>query len=338
MNNYLDFIENHKSICNAKKYSLSQLSNLEKELNETLADISEHDYTIITTGSYGREEASAESDLDLFIFCANSDVSEVLKNKQKDIEFIIGRYIEKQVGSTGTFGADAISVFDDILVNIGGQHDTNETLTRRMLFLLEGKAIYRKDLFESYRKSLLGKYIASTSSNSRVDKFLLNDIIRYYRTITTDFQYKVDQDSKAWGLRNIKLRFSRKLLYFAGILAIAESSNDHIDDDKLVFISKLLDTPVLERLYSISIKYSKERDKIPEHLSEIFKKYDDFLECISNNSKRKELESIEKKDDRLNNHTYMALSESSNSFTKELFELLDILYGKDHPIHLSLAF
>ncbi|EMW0955470.1 TPA: nucleotidyltransferase domain-containing protein [Citrobacter freundii] len=338
MCDYTNFISKFQSINTAKKFSSEKTKKIEDDLDGILSELKNDDFTIITTGSYGREEASEESDLDLFIFCSNTAIAEELKKKQSEIEAVINRHISKQVGSTGTFGANAINIFDEILENIGGKNDSNETLTRRMLFLLEGKALYNKGTFERYRKSLLKNYVASTTNSNRIDKFLLNDIIRYYRTITTDFQYKVDQDSKAWGLRNIKLRFSRKILYFAGILTIAESAKKPESDDKLENISLLLNTPVLERVYEIAYTYVANNNTILPKLDSIFGHYESFLMNISNSEKRKELEAIEKKEDRLKNHLYLELSECSNDFTKELYELLDNLYDTQHPIHLSMAF
>ena len=52
--------------------------------------------------------------------------------------------------------------------------------------------------------------------------FLLNDVIRYWRTICIDLEHKVRADNKARDIRLIKLRFSRMLLYASGVLAIGE--------------------------------------------------------------------------------------------------------------------
>lgn len=153
MSNYVSFIAQFQSINTAKAFSRNKIDNIEVDLDGVLKDLNKDEFTIITTGSYGREEASEESDLDLFIFCSNSSIATQLEEKQGEIEAVINKHVFKQVGSTGTFGANAINIFDEILENIGGKNDTNETLTRRMLFLLEGKALYNKKLLKITEKA-----------------------------------------------------------------------------------------------------------------------------------------------------------------------------------------
>lgn len=338
MSNYRAFLDGYETIKKANLFSEEILQKIENGLAQVLHDLDSTKYTIVTTGSFGREEASEESDLDVFIFCENAATKEKILEKKVEIEEVINRFISKQVGDTGTFGADAISIFDDILKNIGGSNDSNETLTRRMLFLLEGKSIYNKEVFNQYRNILITKYVEATSDGVGIDKFILNDIIRYYRTITTDFQYKVEQDGKSWGLRNIKLRFSRKLLYYAGVLTVAAVSNSSNRSCRVEEISRLLDIPVLRRIYHITDIHNQKDGEETVSVDSIFKQYDHFLEIISNEEQRKSLESIKKKDDRLNNSTYIKLSRDSNSFTSELHLLLNKLYDTEHPIHISLVF
>ncbi|WP_394565041.1 hypothetical protein C1N58_22145 (plasmid) [Pantoea sp. SGAir0180] len=334
---YKDLTGCHVTINGAISYSAGILNRLKQDLTEALAEIEDLEFTIITTGSFGRLEASAESDIDLFIFCDKDSTLEKLIEKKDCISECVKKYIEKDAGDTGTFGSDAADVFEKILENIGGNKDTNASLTRRMLFLLEGKAIYNEEVFNKYKKALINKYLKS-SSEGKIDKYLLNDMIRYYRTITTDFQHKVDADGKSWGIRNIKLRFSRKLLYFAGILAIAYVADKESDKDKRVdLLSDIFSLPALERIFTVANERIQSDIK-DEVLQDIFSSYEVFLACISNKDKRSELEGITDKEERLNNVTYDGMSRESIKFSDKLYKLLKMAFSDEHPIHSSLIF
>ncbi|MDX5627205.1 MULTISPECIES: hypothetical protein [unclassified Brenneria] len=334
---YLDFLKDYTSIKNCIDYSNNKISSIKQDIMSLFEGFNEFEFTIITTGSFGRREASDESDLDLFIFCSTQASKEFIESKKDNLTQLINKHVTKESGSTGTFGSDAIEIFDNVLKNIGGTQDKNESLTRRMLLLLEGYPLYDETVFEKYRNMLINKYIDSTSEGSnRIDKFLLNDIIRYYRTITTDFQYKVEEDGKSWGLRNIKLRFSRKLLYFAGILTVAEVISDEIHSERLKSISNHFNKPALERIFEITKK--KSPHQCLDLVSEIFSKYEIFLSSICDHEKRKELEGIKMKANRLDSVLYDDLSKDSNIFTEKLHELLTCLYEKNHPIYSSLVF
>lgn len=333
---YNEFNQKYPAISAAIVYSEETISKLTADLLATLGDDSNADYTIVTTGSFGRNEASAESDFDLFIFCDKEESIKNIESKATLIDDCIKKYVSKDTGSTGTFGADEVVSFESLLKNIGGEDDTNKLLTRRMLFLLEGRPVYNENLFRSYRKTLINKYLKS-SSDGKIDKYLLNDIIRYYRTITTDFQHKIDSDGKSWGIRNVKLRFSRKILYFAGVIAIAYASDKEQDvTARVSLLSSSLDIVPLERIFDIYNE--KISDKGYDILDRIFSDYNFFLECISNKDTRQLLEKIKTKDDRLDVPLYTDLSEMSARFNYDLHLLLKLLYNETNAIHVALIF
>lgn len=322
-----------RSIDTAYKHSAGVIESLRRELDLALSQSEfKERLTIVTTGSFGRGEASAESDLDLFIFFDSDKPEDSLHKEKMAIQAVVDKYVKKAAGDTGTFGSDAIVNFSEMLQNLGGDKDLNILLTRRMLFLLEGRWLYGEERYKAYRTDLLNKYIKAGDPERQISRFLLNDIIRYYRTIATDFEFKVSESSKSWGLRNVKLRFSRKLLYFGGVIAVAETAFVP-QADKNGAIGSILDKAVLERVQDVG----KENPHTPKILSI----YQDFLATIECPRNREVLESVTKRN-RTDSSLFLQMREKSKEFSTVLDDWLKAQYPNNesgpHPIHNALIF
>ena len=179
----IDRFSGYESIDRAFKHSAEILRLLRKDLDEVLADSPFKDrLTIVVTGSFGRGEASPESDLDLFMFFDSDKPEDTLQEEKAAIKATVDKYIKKPAGDTGTFGSDVIVKFNDMLKNLGGDKDFNVLLTRRMLFLLEGKWLYGEERFKSYRKDLLTRYIKAGDPERQISRFLENRSFTFLST------------------------------------------------------------------------------------------------------------------------------------------------------------
>ena len=139
-----------------------------------------------TNGSYARREATSGSDVDLFYLLLGQNG---LKTPSRtDFEDRIKKAGFKLPSEGGVF-SEALRT-EELLKNIGGLEDINELLTRRLLLLLEGEWLFNKDGYLKTRNDLLARYVSDRTPKDKIALFLLNDIIRYWRTICVDYEYK----------------------------------------------------------------------------------------------------------------------------------------------------
>jgi hypothetical protein len=310
-----------------RKYSEEKLDELRKEISifcekdEKLAKYSSK-FTIISGGSYARLEASDASDIDFFIVCQDAECQIVLESKFECIKKCIEKIVSKQPSQDGAFRE--IEKITEMLMNVGGRQDVNDKITRRILFLIEGTPLYNEEAFNRYKMDLIKKYINNKITVNQLSMFLLNDIIRYYRTVCVDFEYKTAEACKPWGTRNIKLIYSRKLLYFSSILVCAETAQKEYEDKLKVTNSLLSKTPI-ERIQDICGAKADKSMKI----------YDNFLGQLSDIKIRKELDAVSKANSK-DSIIYKKMKDAGHKYTEELQKLLHETYSSSHPIHRAL--
>ncbi|KAF0146016.1 MAG: hypothetical protein FD156_384 [Nitrospirae bacterium] len=299
-------------IADSYRFTAEKISLTKKLLQKELKAITSKDkYCVVAVGSYGRYEASQESDLDGYIIYEKNLPTRVLTTIDSKI---------KKVAREGSIrlseGFKHISL-NDMHKNIGGEDDTNPYITNRILFLLESECLYGLPFYSLAYKNILKKYLNDVLKfKKQSPRFLLSDIIRYYRTICVDYEFKVTEENKDWALRNIKLRFSRKGLYFGGIAILLNSMNKR-DTDKYAYIYKNLRLPFADKISHILL----EQHKTHEHAN-ILSLYADFLKEISAKRTRDHLKKLHKSD-RRKDEKFLSLEKKANSFNVSLRKLLD---------------
>jgi predicted nucleotidyltransferase len=280
------------------------------------------DILFSTCGSYARREATTESDLDFFVVHRgnrSSEAEDALRCLGPQLLQVAGR----PPSQTGYFGH--VEKFEDIVKNIGGDRDSTPTLTRRILLLLEGDWIAGEQLLSDLRGTLVRKYVKSSIYPHNLCLFLLNDIIRYYRTICVDFDFKTVQHSKPWGIRNIKLVYSRQLIYFSGIVLIANTYQRSYSEKVRILETGFAKTPI-DRVLDIC----------GDSALPALKLYDEFLKALGDSTIRKQLESTTERS-RNKNETYRTLKDNGHHFSLKLLNALQYTFGDTHPIHRALV-
>ncbi|HVY82309.1 MAG TPA: nucleotidyltransferase domain-containing protein [Steroidobacteraceae bacterium] len=277
---------------------------------------SRDDIIIGVNGSYARGEVTTGSDVDVFVL-GISGGEEYQPDRERVIEIITSLGL-KPPASDGVFARSLC--LTDLIKNIGGKEDTNESITRRMLFLLEGEWLLNEQAFRTARKRMIRAYVKDDIATGKVCRYLLSDIIRYWRTVCVDYEYK-QAHGKPPGIRRIKLRFSRCLMYFAGVLAVgetvgrdAEGKRDHLEQS--------FATPALERTRQI----------LGDRSERIVALYAKFLDALDSDSVRHRLEAS----DYESSAEYRMLRGLAREFRNELVAQLRERYGPEHDIMYGL--
>ncbi len=173
---------------------------------------------VLAVGSYGRLEAHPEvSDFEWITVYDDSLVgNDEARQFQADLTgFLADVFGRNRLSINKTFG-DICSI-SDLCTNVGGEADTNRTLTYRMLALAEGAVLYDNDAYEKIIAGLAKAYGGSHTAGHRLLS-LATDVARYWRTLRIDYKFKVDEGGKHWAVRSLKLRSSRRMWFLASAL------------------------------------------------------------------------------------------------------------------------
>jgi predicted nucleotidyltransferase len=318
----------------ARDHSEEIREELNALLSSKVGKYTSEDTSLVVFGSLARGEWTTGSDLDWTYLIDGQCKPEHLVIVQ-DIQKILKENAEKfrPPGQTGTFGNIAFS--HDIIHQIGGQHDTNKNTTQRILLLLESIAIGKRiDAYERVIKGVIDRYLEEDNNHLltadrkrfRVPRFLLNDIVRFWRIMAVDFASKQrDRGGDGWGLRNAKLRMSRKLIFASGLLVCSGANLDpdlqeEISTDKNGIKLKLLQhirnhvqlTPLQ------ILEGSVERYGIPNSIGkQLFESYAEFLKMLDNKTDRTALENLRSENSRTD-ETFKRVRKISEAFERAL--------------------
>jgi len=293
------------------------------------------DTSLVVFGSVARKEVTSSSDLDWILLIDGQSIPEH-KEQERVIESILAENNYIEPGKSGVFGKMVGS--HDLVHNIGGEDDLNSNTTRRVLMLLESLPIGNSEAFDRVRRQLLRRYLEDdrgirySSGNVRIPRFLLNDLTRYWRTVTVDFVYKQRaENDKKWALRNAKLRMSRKLVFAAGLLhcffchldIAAKHAREELNrpEGDVSALTDYLEHQLSRTPLELVAQACLERKVMPATARDIFDNYDRFLAILDDKNKRDELERAKSHEDLRNSEAWNEVRNISRPFHEGLVAL-----------------
>jgi hypothetical protein len=297
-------------------------------VREAMAPIAPSNGLVVTCGSYARREASQTSDMDFFTVYENQEDCPQDGQSSPDVAKVVEKLVGNMPATGGAFAKDISKT--ELLENYGGSKDTNDTITRRMLFLLEGEFLTGESQFSEIRDQIISRYVRETPRDHQLAFYLLNDMIRYWRTMTVDYANKTDQyaeNPKPWATRNIKLVFSRKIIYASGLFSVALTA-DRQEDRKCDILRSLFSMTPIERIQYVC------GDAAARRLMQI---YDIFLDRISDPEIRNHLDKLDR-NLRESDPVFRELKNEGHYFSRELMGLYHKTFHASHPIHMAVIF
>ncbi|WP_152603792.1 DUF294 nucleotidyltransferase-like domain-containing protein [Amycolatopsis rifamycinica] len=263
------------ALTEAFERSAGLINRARKLTEESFADI-DSPIDIIGFGSLARHEFTSASDLDyLVVTYGLQSETNTTRRFLQHADLLRNRLIEgvelNGPGATGVFGR-VISA-PDMAERIGLEEDTNHSHTRRILLLEESTSLFKPDLHLKLLETIIKRYLYDrVRGRDNVPRFLLNDIVRYWRTITVDYQAKTSKGT-AYSLRYLKLLTSRKLTFASSITPLIECQD--IAHDAVVdhLVAAYQEPPIL-RLLRLGRRLQTDEEK--NELRSIIKISDKF--------------------------------------------------------------
>lgn len=257
-----------------------------------LDELQEHRVCVYATGSYGRLEAWSESDVDVF-FLSDPPTTDVpftvfVRLAAKLIEVAEQQGFPPFSGDGKYLEIRSVSEMESVLGS--PSDDSTNAFTARMLLLLESRPIHGSALYDELLRKIVGFYYRDFSDHGTnfTPSFPLNDILRFWRTLTLNYEHDrlklfmstglntptgpalVDQKAKS-ALKNYKLKVSRLSTCFS-MVANLSAEPKPVELDAVLELCGLTPAERFDRLGDRSARASA-------LVREPQQTYEEFLEC-----------------------------------------------------------
>lgn len=265
-----------------KEVSLQKLDEFRQKLAQSflIQDEKYKEICVYACGSMGRLEMTQNSDLDLFFVSMHTCEEDIMRKNLNRYLFFAKLYeINKEMGFTdpsknGEYW-DFINMND--LLDIGSRkEDFNNSFTARLLLILESKPVYNQEAYDHLVKETVMRYFVDYKDHQSnfYPLFMMNDILRYWYTLTLNYEYRRDNEDdvnkKNW--KRLKLKYARLITCFSMLACLYHKG---ITPDYVINCIKMTPFERLDRLAS-------ENATLNDIVTSIKKEYEWFLNLRQN--------------------------------------------------------
>jgi hypothetical protein len=150
---------------------------------------------LLATGSLGRHEAGSRSDLDVFLV----DTAREQEHELRNLDSILLRadlIKAARQAEFDDFSRDGeyliVHRIREVLSFLGTREDdSSNAFTARLLLLLESHLLLGADAYERCVSDVIGMYSRDAKSDTNfAPHFLINDIVRYWKTLCLNYEGK----------------------------------------------------------------------------------------------------------------------------------------------------
>lgn len=285
---FTKIVDNSYSFQKRNKLADEQVEIIKNKFFQQLDNEKYNHITIYCGGSLGRGDVGKKSDIDLFILSKNK----IGQERHLDILKLLAKIITisdelnyPEFSNDGQF--ITVYSFPEMLEALGSPRDDNENLfTVRMLLLLESKCIFNEEIYRQFMRDTIDHYFRDSRGKKTFKPlFILNDLLRFWRTLCLNYELIRDNKERPWRKKNINLKFSRMLTVFATILPIISDPSFNIDKlHKLVVLSPL------KRL-AVGLDYIND-DELASEFNEFLSHYEFFLKTKEDMGSKKSLDDV----------------------------------------------
>lgn len=315
MGKFTDALAEHSRLQDRAGRSRRTIAKVQRQLRKRPA-CNRQDLCVYAAGSLARHEAGRVSDLDLFFIGhrPRRKLGERSISRLQELEAFAELIRLNDELHLQPFSGDGqylkIHELTDIIEGTGSSADDSENLfTTRLLLLLESQPLSGTRVYRLAVRRVLEMYFRDGRGRGQFRPlFLLNDILRYWRTLCLNYERTRFTPGKPWWKRNLNLKFPRKLTVFSTVLTIIATKMTTAEE----FLSICHLTPMQRLAYALDCM---EDQSLMKPFKSVLDDYEDFLAAKSHNEigepTQTQLAEYSQKAQRLDDFLHLAFSSSA---------------------------